>query len=223
MSYPTNKTAQTCRLEDASFSEDEECSLSVKLSNLTQIRLQKLNISSPENTKSPFSALTFDSLIKKNPFETDFKFKPESRKSSSEVSARSTDQNSKPGFNFTKALKQQTDHETVGVVRAIYSADISFDGSPRLSESGIIDLKARDKRANSVDVQDPASLRKGILKLGTRSRFFKDTDSKDPPAGKLSKSTKSSSFRLPKNDKSKPTPVKGNMSPFKKTKTLQKR
>lgn len=225
MSYRSKKTVPTDGQEDVLLSEDEECSLSTKLSNLTQSRLQKFNISSPAMTNSPSSALTFDFLIKKNPFETDFKFKQESKKSSSEVSPHSTaDPNSKPGCNFSKAIKHHTENEIIGV-RAIQSADISFDGSPRCSESGIMELhQGRDKRANSVDVRDPTSLRKGILKLGTRSRFFKDTESKDPSPRKLSKATKSSSFRLPKkDDKAKPGLAKGNASPFKKSRTLTKK
>ena len=222
MSYKTKKTVPTDGQEDVLLSEDEEYSLSTKLSHLTQSRLQKFNLSSPAITNSPSSALAFDLLIKKNPFEKDFKFKQGSKKSSSEVSPHSTEPNSKPGYNFSKAVKQHAENEIVGV-RAIQSADISFDGSPRCSESGISEIHGRDKRANSVDVRDPTSFRKGILKLGTRSRFFKDTESRDPSPHKLSKSTKSSSFRLPKkDDKTKPAPMKGSASPFKKSRTLIK-
>ena len=207
--------------EDICFSEDEDNSLSAKLNSLERSRNANFPEKNISNLDSLKNALTFDSLIKKTPFLDDFKFRNASNRNSSEVSSQnSTDQtNTKNANNFSTAIKNFESGDLRNVIP--YSADLSLDGSPKFSTTAVRAISETHERSSSVDTKQNLNLNRGILKTGVRSRFYKDLQKKDPQMFKLGNSKKSSSFKIAKGDKSKPS-SRGN-SPLKYSKTSIKR
>ena len=204
--------------EDECFSEEEDNSLSARLTSMEKSRTL-LYLNSPKNCEPQRSALDFDSLIKKSPFLEDFKLRKSPDRNPSEISLGiSPDQ-----INFKSAYfniaAQQLSECSEPQHRTPYSADITFDDSPKFADLGIRTASEAHARSSSYDANQNG-LYKGILKTGIRSRFYKDLNQNDG-VPKLAKSKKSSSFKIPKGEKLKVS--SRTHSPLKYSKTTLKR